>query len=79
MREGSRTTDRRALMAIFDRGHRLALPNGYWVQKNDDNRWQIGYERMFLAFHLSGNVPVGPGGSMDHEVQRFVEAMQNAT
>ncbi len=32
----------RAMMALFDRGTRLMLPNGYWVQKDDDNRWQVG-------------------------------------
>jgi len=30
---------------------------------------------MFLAFNIRGNLPVGPGGSMDYEIRTFVEAM----
>ncbi len=63
-------------MAVFDRRHRLALPGGYWLQKDDDNRWQVGQGRMFLALHISCNVPVGDGGSIDAAIKEFAEAMR---
>jgi hypothetical protein len=69
----------RALMAMFDRGERLNLPGGYWLQKDDNNRWQVGRGKMFMGFNLSSNIPVGPGGSMDHEIREFAEAMIGAT
>ncbi len=69
---GKRT---RAEMARFNRRHRLQLPGGFWMQKDDENQWQIGRYERFLAFHLSSNVPCGPGGSFDAEAEDFAKAM----
>jgi hypothetical protein len=63
------------MMALFDVGHRLQLSGGYWLQKTDDNRWQVGAGDVFLGFSLDTNVPVGPGGSFDREANEFAEAM----
>jgi hypothetical protein len=68
----------RAMMALFDVGHRLSLPGDYWIQKSDDNRWQVGKGEMFLGFSLDTNVPCGPGGSFDAEAQRFSEELLEA-
>lgn len=65
----------RAMMALYDEKHRIDLPGGYWLQKDDDNQWQIGCGDMFLAFSVISNVPVGKGGSLDADVKRFAEAM----
>lgn len=69
----------RALMALFDENHRLELRNGYYLQKQDDNQWQIGGPCgdiiCLLSMHISGNVPVGRGGSMDSEIKAFADAM----
>jgi hypothetical protein len=62
-------------MSLFDAGHRLALPGGYWLSKSDDNRWQVGKDGMFLGFGIDGNVPVGRGGSMDKTIKDFADAM----
>jgi hypothetical protein len=32
----------RATMAMYDPSDRLALPSGYWLEKQDDNAWWIG-------------------------------------
>jgi hypothetical protein len=66
---------KRPMMALFDRKHRLELPGGYWLQKDDDNQWQIGCEEMALGVSFVSNVPVGEGGSTDGKAQRFAEAM----
>jgi len=65
----------RALMALFDAKHRLDLPNGYWLEKSDDNQWQVGKDGGYLACSLISNVPVGAGGSFDGEAKRFADAM----
>lgn len=65
----------RALMALFDRWCRLYLPSGYWVQKDSEDRWQIGCDDMFLGFSIASNMPVGRGGSMDYEIALFVDMM----
>lgn len=70
----------RAMMALFDERHRLKLPSGYSLEKTNENSWEVlgpvgdGAD-IYLAFHIAGNVPVGRGGSMDHEIKRFAEAM----
>ncbi|TIW56706.1 MAG: hypothetical protein E5V54_11345 [Mesorhizobium sp.] len=66
----------RALMALFDQRQRLELRGGYWIEKEDDNQWQIGQGRMALGYSLTTNVPVGKGGSFDAEAKRFAEVMQ---
>jgi len=69
----------KALMALFDEGHRLELPSGYYLQKRDENTWHIGGPlggiSCLLGFQITSSVPVGRDGSMDHEVKRFAEAM----
>jgi hypothetical protein len=78
--EHTKMTDR-TLMALFDPGHRLSLPGGYWMQKDDDTRWQIGQQigegEMFLGFSLEANVHFGVGGSFDSEAKRFADAMNH--
>lgn len=69
------TDQPRALMALFDRRHRLDLPGGYWLEKDDDNVWQVGQGEMQLGYQLGTNVLVGPGGSFDSEAERFADAM----
>ena len=66
----------RALMALFDAGHRLSLPNGYWVRKDDDNIWQVGQGVAYLAFNIQTNVPCGRDGSFDGQALEFVKAMR---
>lgn len=69
----------RAIMALFDEGHRLDLPGGYYLQKRDDDTWHIGGPladiSCLLGFQITSSVPVGRGGSMDHDVKQFAEAM----
>jgi hypothetical protein len=68
-----------ALMTLFAPGHRLNLPAGYWIQKDDDTRWQIGQKvgegEMLLGFSLEANARFGTHGSFDSEAMRFAEAM----
>jgi hypothetical protein len=65
----------RTLMALFDPKHRLELPGGYWLEKQDDDGWWIGQGGMNLALKITANVPVGKGGSIDHSINAFVAAM----
>lgn len=79
VKDRPRTEDQPAT-ALFGVGHRLPLPNGYWLQKDDENKWQIGgpfggTADVFLALNVSGNVPVGPGGSLDEEIKEFAEGL----
>ena len=70
-----------ALMTSFAPGHRLNLPAGYWMQKDDDTRWQIGQKagegEMLLGFSLEANAHLGAGGSFDSEAKRFANAMNS--
>lgn len=64
----------RARMALYDAGHTLPLPGGFWLRKDDDNQWQIGgpfggNAYVYWAMNVSGNVGVGPGGSCDMQVR----------
>lgn len=66
--------------ALFHPGHRLPLPGGFWLQKDDENHWQIGGPMagtadVFWAMQVQGNVPVGRGGSMDHSMLDFSNAL----
>lgn len=69
----------RALMALFDTGHRLELPGGFYLQKRDDNAWEvgglIGDTRALMGMQIGSTIPVGRGGSMDCEIKRFADAM----
>lgn len=70
----------RAMMALFDKRHRLSLPGGWWLEKSDDDVWNIGgplgdEPDVYLAMIITGSVPVGPGGSMDADVKTFADAM----
>lgn len=70
-------------MALFDTGHRLNLPNGYWLEKRGDDLWHIGgpmggTPNVYLAMTITGSVPVGPGGSMDTSIKEFAEGISNA-
>ena len=66
----------RAMMALFDAGHRLSLPNGYWLRKDDDNIWQVGQGVAYLAFNIATNVPCGKDGSFDGQALEFAKAMR---
>ena len=68
-------SEERTLMALFDTGHRLSLPSGYWLSKDDDNKWQVGHGESYLAFHIATNLPCGKGGSFDSEAQEFAKLM----
>lgn len=71
----------KAVMALFDERHRINLSGGWYLEKQDDNQWQIGGPcgdiTCLLGMHITGNVPVGVGGSMDSEVKKFAEAMND--
>ena len=54
---------------------RLDLPNGYWLEKQDGNCWWLGCGRLNLALKIVPNVPCGPGGSIDSEVEKFAAAL----
>src|SRR5262245_9568285 len=66
---------KRATMATHDAKDRLALPGGYWLEKQDDNGWWIGRGDLNLALKIGPNVPVGKGGSIDSEIEQFAAAM----
>lgn len=68
----------RALMALFDCGHRLDVPGGYALQKSDDNRWQILKDGIFLGLSVESNVPVGRGGSIDAGIKRIADDLNAA-
>ena len=64
----------------FQVRHRLPLPNGHWLEKSDENRWQIGgpiggTPDCYLGMNISGNVKVGRAGTMDHSIKEFADAM----
>ncbi len=65
----------RAMMALYDAKHRLPLPNGFWLQKDDDNQWQVGCHIMFLGYNISTNVPCGADGSFDGCLRDFANGM----
>ena len=65
----------RATMAMYDPNHRLALPGGYWLEKQDDNGWWLGRGELNLALKIVPNVRVGEGGSIDSEIDEFARAM----
>lgn len=78
------TKPKRAIMSMFDVGHRLPLPNGFWLQKDDENIWQIGGPMagtpdVFWAMIVRGTVPVSEaGGSMDWAMSKFSDALMGA-
>jgi hypothetical protein len=69
----------RAMMASFDRGHKIDLPNGYYLKKTDDDCWQIGGPlggaSADLSLHISSNVGIGRGGSIDGDIESFAGAI----
>lgn len=71
----------RAQMALFDAGYKLELPNGYYLKKTDDDRWQIGGPigdiSADLGNHITSNVGLGRGGSIDHDIRQFADAMND--
>ena len=73
-------TKDRAMMALYDAGHKIDLPNGYYLKKRDENTWQVGgplgIQSYLLGFQITSNVPVGPQGSMDSQIRQFAVAMK---
>lgn len=74
----------RAMMALFDVGHRLPLPNGHSLEKQDEDMWQVrgpmgGTPDVYLAMVITGTVRVGDGGSMDSAAKDFADAMNANT
>lgn len=68
----------RAMMALFDNGHRLDLPAGYSVRKDSDDRWQILKDGVYLGLSFDTNVPVGRGGSVDAEIKQIADDLNAA-
>jgi hypothetical protein len=65
----------RTLMAMYGPNDRLALPGGYWLEKQDDKGWWLGCGQLNLALKIVLNVRIGEGGSIDSEIKQFAEAM----
>lgn len=72
-------------MALFDVGHKLPLPNRFWLRKDDENQWQVGgpmagMPDVYWAMILRGTVPVSEGGgSMDWQMKQFSDALMGNT
>jgi hypothetical protein len=56
----------------------VALPNGYLLQKQDDNAWWIYRYRESGESNtkLPLKIVSGSGGSIDYEIEKFAEAMR---
>jgi hypothetical protein len=79
--EEAAVTEERALMAVYDKGHRISLRNGYWLEKQDDNGWWLGRGWMNLALKIAiiqPSVPVGRGGSIDQDIRDFANAINDS-
>jgi hypothetical protein len=57
----------------------VALPNGYLLQKQDDNAWWIYRYRESGESNtkLPLKIVSGSGGSIDYEIEKFAEAMRS--
>ena len=71
------TEEKRALMAVYNKGDRIGLRNGYWLEKQDDNGWWIGRGGMNLALKIEPSVPVGNDGSIDQDIRDFASAIND--
>lgn len=66
------------MMTLYDRGQRIDLLGGYWLEKVDDNQWRLMSGRMDLALSIRPNLPVSPGGSIDRDICTLAEALAAA-
>lgn len=62
----------RALMATHDPGDRLDLPGEYWLRKQDDNAWELGWGNCTWLLKIVPDKPCGHDGSIDQEIDDFV-------
>jgi len=72
-------TKDQATMALFSERHKLELPGGYYLQKRSDDYWEIGGPigdvKALLGMHITSNIGLGRGGSLDSEIKQFAAAL----